>query len=84
MANQLILNLKKMNWIGCLGGKPLNNKCCQPACPDYFGELVEGGFITKNRVRQAHPDTLLIAEFVICNLSRLFGKSLFFFISASA
>ena len=42
---------------------------CQP-------EPVEGGFITTNRVRQAHPDTLLIAEFVICNLSRLFGKSL--------
>ena len=32
---------------------------CQP-------EPVEGGFITKNRVRQAHPDTLFIAEFVIC------------------
>lgn len=23
------------------------NECCQPACPDYFGEPVEGG-LTKS------------------------------------
>ena len=50
---------------------------CQP-------ELVEGGLITKTgfdntSASSVHPDTLLIAEFVICNLSRLFGKSLKYF-----
>ena len=50
---------------------------CQP-------EPVEGGFITKNRVRQANPDTLLIAEFVIgcavgyCTIKKCFNQNLHF------
>jgi hypothetical protein len=46
-------------------------KSCQP-------ELVEGGIILKDRVRQAHPDNLLKLE------PMLFAKSLNFFMSASA
>jgi hypothetical protein len=40
----------------------LSIKAVKPACPDYFGELVEGGFMQKSRVRQAHPDNFLFSN----------------------